>query len=248
MQILISQEVSFIRDNILRTDFRLPNHKQQKMSTDFEYGFTLSNGVHIVHGEGALGKDAFPPDVNIPGRLYEFSPGNTLDSRTPAFCGPQGCYEFDVDVRMPRHVHLTRPGQGEQRFVMEKIFVPYGVGLAEFAGELFVIPPKTLILIAPGVPHTWTACPPGLNVTKALGLSDEETIISDGKFMTVYEYSQPTAFFPTAQTNALQNTNEYVRCEDLHSIRIPKLEVDDVLKKAFIVWGKNVQKATTTDS
>lgn len=216
-----------------------------KMSSNFEYGFTLPNGVHIVHGEGSLGKDAFPPQVNIPGRLYEFSPGHALDSRTPAFCGAQGCYEFDVDVRMPRHVHLTRPKLEEQHFVVEKIFIPYGVALAEFGGQLFVIPPRTLILIASGVPHTWTACPPGLNVTRALGLTDKDEIISDGKFMAVYEYEQPTGFFPTAQTNALRKASEYVRCEDLHSIRIPKLEVDEVLKEAFIVWGKNVQKATT---
>lgn len=218
------------------------------MSNQFEYGFTLSNGVHIVHGEGSLGKDAFPPEINIPGRLYEFSPGHAVDAATPAFCGAQGCYEFDVDTRMPRHVHLSCPELGEQRFVLENIFVPYGVGLAEFGGELFVIPPKTLILIKAGVPHTWTACPPGLNVTKALGLTDGEEIISDGKFMAVYEYEAPTGFFPTAQTNALHKASEYVRCEDLHSIRIPKLGVDEVLQKASIVWGKTAQKATTTVS
>jgi hypothetical protein len=218
------------------------------MTSHFEYGFTLPNGVHIVHGEGALGKDAFPPEIGIPGKLYEFSPGCTLDSQTPAFRGAQGCYEFDVNVRMPRHVHVAREGLGEQRFVVEKIFIPYGVALAEFGGELFVIPPKTLILIAAGVPHTWTACPPGLNVTKALGLTGRDKIISDGKFMAVYEYEESTGFFPTAQTNTLRHASEYVRCEDLHSIRIPKLEVDEVLQQAFIVWGKNAQKATNTDS
>ncbi|KFA79468.1 hypothetical protein S40288_11584 [Stachybotrys chartarum IBT 40288] len=220
------------------------------MATNFEYGFTLPNGVHIVHGEGALGKDAFPSEINIPGRLFEFSPGHAVDARTPAFCGAQGCYEFDIDIRMPRHVHLSRPGPGEQRFVVEKIFIPYGVALAEFGGELYVIPPKTLILIAAGIPHTWTACPPGLNVTKALGLTDEEgkEVISDGKFMAVYEYEEPTGFFPTAQTNALHKTNEYIRCEDLHSIRIPKFGVDEVLQKASIVWGKNARKAAPTES
>jgi hypothetical protein len=217
------------------------------MSRDFDYGFNLPNGVHIVHGEGALGKDAFPPEIDIPGRLYEFSPGHASNSTTPSFCGAQGCFEFTVDVRMPRHVHFTRAQEGEQRFVVEKIFVPYGVGLAEFGGELFVIPPKTLILIAAGVPHTWTACPPGLNVTNALGLTgQDEDIISDGRFMAVYEYEEPTAFFPTAQTQTLHESSEYVRCDDLHSIRFPKLDVEQVMQRASFVWGRSVRKPAVT--
>jgi hypothetical protein len=217
------------------------------MSKTFDYGFTLPNGVQIVHGEGALGKDAFPPEVGIPGRLYEFSPGHASDPTTPSFCGAQGCFEFTVDVRMPRHVHLTRAEEGKQCFVVEKIFVPYGVGLAELGGQLFVIPPRTLILIAAGVPHTWTACPPGLNVTKALGLDGQDKeIISDGRFMAVYEYEEPTAFSPTAQTHTLRDSSEYVRCDDLHSIRIPKLDVEQVLQRASFVWGRSVKKPAVT--
>jgi hypothetical protein len=218
------------------------------MSTP-DYGLTLPNGVQIIHGSGSHGKDAFPPKLNIPGHLYEFSPGHTLSPMTtPAFCGPQGCYEFDVDVRMPRHVHLSRPEDGEQRFVLEKIFVPYGVALAEFSGELYVIPPKTLVLIAPGVPHTWTACPAGLNVSKALGLEGEEDVISNGKFMAVYEYDQPTGFYPTAQTEKLGDVGEYVKCEDLHGIRIGKMGVEEVLSRARFVWGRDVRKASITSS
>ncbi|KAF2028610.1 hypothetical protein EK21DRAFT_90574 [Setomelanomma holmii] len=104
------------------------------MSTTYDYGFTLVNGVRIVHGTSSSGKDAFPPEVNIPGRLYEFNPGHTLSPDTTlSFCGPQGAYKFDVDTRMPRQVHLSRPEHGTQRFVTEKIFVPYGIGLVELA-------------------------------------------------------------------------------------------------------------------
>lgn len=217
------------------------------MSKTFEYGFALPNGVHIVHGEGALGKDAFPPEVDISGRLYEFSPGRASEFTTPSFCGAQGCFDFTVDVRMPRHVHLTRAEEGKQRFVVEKIFVPYGVGLAELGGELFVIPPRTLILIAAGVPHTWTACPAGLNVTKTLGLDGQDKeIISDGRFMAVYEYEEPTAFSPTAQIHTLRDASEYVRCDDIHSIRIPKLNVEQVMQQASFVWGRSARKPAVT--
>ena len=53
------------------------------MATCFEYGFTLANGTKIMHGEGVMVKDAYPPELNIPGQLEVFSPGNNADATTP---------------------------------------------------------------------------------------------------------------------------------------------------------------------
>jgi hypothetical protein len=68
-------------------------------------------------------------------------------------------------------------------------------------------------------------------VSKALGLEGEEEVISNGKFMAVYEYDQPTGFYPTAQTEKLRDVGEYVKCEDLHGIRIGKMGVEQVLSR-----------------
>lgn len=215
------------------------------MAASFEYGFTLPNGTRIVHGEGAQRKSALPPETNISGTMSVYNSGHTMDPSTPRFCGPQGYFHFDTDTRMPRHIHLSSTASDyNQRFIVEKIFVPYGVALVELCGQVYVIPPRTLVLIAPGVPHTWTACPAGLNVSEALSLEEEdEEVISSGEFMAVYEYEDATGFFPTAQMGRLNDPRDYVKCEDLHSIRIPQYNVEDVLKDALFVWGTSVRKA-----
>jgi CubicO group peptidase (beta-lactamase class C family) len=104
------------------------------------------------------------------------------------------------------------------------------------------VPPKTLVSIGRGVPHTWTACPPGLDLQR-LGLSDER-IVSVGQFLAVFQYDAPTSFFPTRQTEILKNEAEYQRCEDLHSIRIPEFKIEDLIKNAWFVWGRGVMKAS----
>ena len=135
-------------------------------------GFLLPNGTRIVHGAGAPSRDAFPPALGIPGRLQTFSSGNANDPSTPCFCGPQGLLPFDTQTRMPRHVHMvpapTANDPSRLRYVVEKIMVMEGVALAELGGELYVIPPHTLVLIGTGVPHAWTACPAGVDF-RALG-------------------------------------------------------------------------------
>lgn len=131
-------------------------------------------------------------------------------------------------------------GDGK-RYIVEKILVLNGVALAELSGEIYVIPPNTMVLIGPGVPHTWTACPPGLNLQE-VGVSKGEKIVSEGKFTAVFEYEEPTAFFPTAQTNVLKEESEYVECDDLHEIQIPAFKLEELKKDAWFVWGRGVRK------
>ncbi|KAH1429162.1 hypothetical protein KXX32_004697 [Aspergillus fumigatus] len=189
-----------------------------------EFGFLLPNGIRIVHGAGAATRDAFPPAWGNPGRLQTFSGGHVNDPSTPCFAGPQGLLPFDTETRMPRHI-----------MVME------GVAVAELGGEFYVLPPHTLVLIGAGVPHTWTACPPGIDFG-ALGFSTEEKVVSKGKFVAVFEYEAPTSFFPTAQTNTLATEEEYVRCDDLHAIRIPAMTAEEIQRQAWFVWGKEIRK------
>ncbi|KAH1334362.1 hypothetical protein KXX67_006481 [Aspergillus fumigatus] len=189
-----------------------------------EFGFLLPNGIRIVHGAGAATRDAFPPAWGVPGRLQTFSGGHVNDPSTPCFAGPQGLLPFDTETRMPRHI-----------MVME------GVAVAELGGEFYVLPPHTLVLIGAGVPHTWTACPPGIDFG-ALGFSTEEKVVSKGKFVAVFEYEAPTSFFPTAQTNTLATEEEYVRCDDLHAIRIPAMTAEEIQRQAWFVWGKEIRK------
>lgn len=143
---------------------------------------------------------------------------------------------------MPRHVHMAPDPAGKgHRYIVEKIMVMEGVAVAELGGEFYVLPPHTLVLIGAGVPHTWTACPPGIDFG-ALGFSTEEKVVSKGKFVAVFEYEAPTSFFPTAQTNTLATEEEYVRCDDLHAIRIPAMTAEEIQRQAWFVWGKEIRK------
>jgi len=210
--------------------------------TPLEYGFALDNGTRIIHGQGSLVKDGFTPDLNIPGKLEVFSPGHRADPGVPCFCGPQGLFPFTTENRMPRHVHMSNNSSGKgKRYIVEKLHVLEGIALAELGGQIYVIPPKTLVLIGPGVPHSWTACPPGLDL-EALGVTDSGKIVSEGRFTAVYEYEEPTAFYPTRQTETLKDESDYIECTDLQSIRFPKMEVADVVKDAWFVWDRTVRK------
>lgn len=208
------------------------------MAPDHGYGFYLENGTQIVHGRGALQRSAFPPEANVPGQLCVLSPGHTADARTPRFSGPQGLFHFTTENRMPRHVHLAPSGPGDsKRYVVEKIVTLNGVALAELGDQIYVIPPNTLVVIGPGVPHSWVACPPGLDLLE-LGVSDER-IVSDGQFLAVFEYEEPTGFFPTAQKETLTCEADYARCEDLQSIRFPVMSLEEIRRTAKFVWGKS---------
>lgn len=216
------------------------------MAAPFEFGVTLSNGTKIIHGDGGIVKAAFPPETNIPGELAILSPGHGTDPQTPTFCGPHGLLKLDTNIRMPRHVHLSqkKSSTGASRYVVEKIVVMDGFAVAELGGEIYVVPPETMVLIGPGVPHTWTACPPGMDF-QALGLSGEKQPLSKGKFTAVFEYEEPTGFFPTRQMELLKTEEDYVKCDDLQGIRIPAYSIEQLKKDAFFVWGKSVKKLAT---
>lgn len=207
----------------------------------FEFGFTLANGTRIVHGEGSLIKPAYSPELGLPGILQVLSPGHGSDSCCVSFSGPNGLFQFDTTCRMPRHVHMSPRADGPGlRYVVEKLIILNGIAVAEIEGEIYVIPPGCMVTIAHGVPHAWVAASEGLDL-QALGVADE-SLVSDGRFLAVYEYEEPTGFYPTAQTKTLVNEEEYVQCDDLHSIRIADMDVEYLKKNAWFVWGRSCRK------
>jgi hypothetical protein len=139
-------------------------------------------------------------------------------------------------------VHIS-----EKNFTTERILVVNGTALVELNKQIYIIPPRTLVTIAPGVPHTWTACPAGFNISGALNLrygdmrtAQPGTLISSGTFLMIYEYEEITGFFPTEQMETLKTFEDYRRCDDLESIRFPLLSADEVGKSGWLVWGKDV--------
>jgi hypothetical protein len=218
-------------------------------SSPHSHGISLPNGCTIVHGEGA---DIKHPFHDVPVEMHELDPGGN-PKRT--FAGQFGFIEFTTEFRLPRHVHIAPPAESpgvERKFVSERIVVVNGVALVELNGEIYVIPPKSLVTIAPGVPHTWTACPAGVvlppplerqsgsDSTSEAAKPGAEGITSTGTFLMLYEYEEPTAFFPTAQTKTLSKVDEYERCDELESIRIPKLSDVDVKDWCWFIWGKKL--------
>ncbi|KAF4991687.1 hypothetical protein FGRMN_7660 [Fusarium graminum] len=146
-------------------------------------------------------------------RLFSVADGLDGWKLENQFRGQSGFIEFDTSVRLPRHVHILsiREGGVSDTLIHERIFVIGGVALVELGGEIYVIPPQTLVTIAPGVPHTWIACPKGVKVSKNTGSHETEQVISQGKFMMLYEYEEITGFFPTKQTDTLKSVGDYVR-------------------------------------
>ncbi|KAJ9602756.1 hypothetical protein H2200_012536 [Cladophialophora chaetospira] len=207
-------------------------------SSSHEYGITLPNGCTIVHGDGANIKHPF---TDIPVEMHELDPGGNPGM---SFAGQLGFIEFSTEFRLPRHVHIAPPTAdvSEQKFVSERIVVLNGFALVELNGEIYMIPPKSLVTIAPGVPHTWTACPAGVSfpIPEGQAESPEDTVKSTGTFLMLYEYEEPTAFFPTAQTTTLTKVEDYERCDDLDGIRIPKLSAVDVQDWCWFVSGRKL--------
>jgi hypothetical protein len=212
-----------------------------RMSPKESLGILLPNGTRFSHGTGSIIKPAFPPETNLPGQMQLFTLGHSTDASCPSFCGTNGLLQFDTTCRMPRHVHMSPINGGpEMGYVVEKIIVLNGIAVAELGGEMYVVPPKTMVLIGRGVPHAWVAAPKGLDLSE-LGVADEK-VISDGQFLAVFEYDKPTSFFPTRQTNVLRDGEEYVKCEDLHSIRIPEMDIEYLKKSAYFVWNEQCRK------
>lgn len=180
----------------------------------------------------------------------------TLDPETQrpvSFAGQIGLIDFDTSVRLPRHVHIAPPDlqdPSKQKFVAERILVLNGTALVELNAEIYIIPPRTLVTISPGVPHTWTACPAGVSPTSAFPeydadmLTDQDNCVSEGRFLMVYEYEEETGFFPTKQTETMKSVAEYVRATDgeLEGLRFPALSADEVLQRGWVVWGKECRR------
>ena len=186
----------------------------------------LPHGCRITHGSGAAVKTPF---ADMPLTMHELSAGTGT-----AFGGPYGFIPFTTAVRLPRHVHLGTPAaEGTRAMLAERILVLNGCGLVELAGALHVVAPGSLVEIGPGVPHTWTACPPGIRLPDGTS--------ADGSFLMVYEYEAPTGFFPIATTDPLATAAAYAPHEgDDEAIRIPVLDAAEVAARTTLVWNERV--------
>ena len=193
-------------------------------------GVLLPNNCRVTHGAGANVKEPFP---DIPLVMHELSAG---DDDEASFSGQFGFIPFTDQLRLPRHVHIgDGPDKGDKTLLAERILVVNGVALTELNGEVVLVAPGTLVDIAPGVPHTWTACPPGVR------LPDGTT--SDGRFLMIYEYSRRTGFFPTDRTSPIASAAEYEAYTlDLEAIRFPKLSARQVVERASFVWDKAIRR------
>ena len=189
-------------------------------------GVVVPSGCRVTHGTAANIKTPFSFTPVI---MHELDPG--VGGR--AYHGQFGFIPFRADFRLPRHVHIeTRDGQ-DAKLVAERILVVDGIALTELNGEIQVVAPETLVEIDPGVPHTWTACPPGVL------LPDDS--VSDGQFLMIYEYSEPTGFYPTASTEPISRVSEYRPFEgDLQAIRFPELDAQRVISTATLVWNEEI--------
>lgn len=217
------------------------------MAADYEYGVKLDCGATIIHGTGANIKEPFG---DIPLQMHELSPGKMADDG--GFCsfgGQLGFIEFNSDIRLPRHVHIgpnkSAQPDAEPRLLAERILVLSGFAMVEMASELYVIPPKTLVHIPPGVPHTWTACAKGVDINAAVGLVSQKELATDGTFLMVYEYEDPTTFCPTKQTHVLESVDAYEKAneDELEGIMIPSLTAQEVHERCWFIWNRQVNKS-----
>ena len=190
-----------------------------------DVGVVFPNGCRITHGDGANIKKPFS-DIDL--TMHELSPGNTN-----GFHGQLGYIEFTAELRLPRHIHMDA---SKQKLVDERILVLNGVGLVEIAGKVWAVAPGTLADLVGGVPHTWTACPAGLRLP--------DGSVSQGKFTMVYEYEEPTSFFPTKSTVPITETSQYEPFDgqNFDEIRFPKLTAAEVAEKGEIVFDKQQHK------
>jgi len=139
-----------------------------------DVGVLLPNGCRITHGLEANVKKPFP-DMDL--TMHELLPCSN------PFKGQLGSIGLNTSIRLPRHVHMDL---SRKTLVAERILVLNGVGILELADEYFVVAPASLGNPKGCVPHTWTACPPGVKLP--------DGTVSQGKFT---EYEDVTTFFPT---------------------------------------------------
>lgn len=195
-----------------------------------EVGVTFDNGCRITHGHGANIKKPFP-EISL--TMHELSPGNKK-----GFSGQLGFIPFTSELRLPRHIHMNAD---KTKLVDERILVLHGVGVVEIAGKVYVTAPGTLVDAIGGVPHTWSACPAGVQLP--------DGSVSDGKFTMVYEYEEPTSFFPTESTTPITAAADYEAFEgdDFDPIRFPQLTAQEIVEQAVIVFNTDVQKLSLAE-
>jgi hypothetical protein len=192
-------------------------------------GVEVPSGCRVTHGTAASIKTPF---TFTPVTMHELDPG--VGGR--AYRGQFGFIPFQAGFRLPRHVHIEERDGREARLVAERILVVNGIALTELNGAIHVVAPGTLVEISPGVPHTWTAYPPGVRLP--------DGGVSDGQFLMIYEYSEPTAFYPTASTDPISNVSEYRPfIGDFDVIRFPELDARRIADSATLIWNDEI----TTD-
>jgi hypothetical protein len=185
-------------------------------------GIVLPNGCKAVHGASANIKEPFTFTTLA---MHELDAGGGH-----AYHGQFGFIPFRDDSRLPRHIHIEERYGQDLELVAERILVLNGVALTELAGEIYVTAPGTMVEIEPGIPHTWTACPPGVVLL--------DGTVSDGQFLMVYEYSKPTGFYPTASIKPISNIADYERYDgDLEAIRFPRLNANEVIATGTLIWN-----------
>lgn len=185
--------------------------------------FVFDNGCRISHGLAHV-KWPFP---NIDLTMHQLCAGSAK-----SFSGQLGFIEFTSELRLPRHIHMDA---NQRKLIDERILVLHGVGMVEIAGKLYVVAPGSLVDIPGGVPHTWTACPAGVMLPGGL--------VSAGSFTMVYEYEEPTQFFPTASTVVITNPSAYIPFTGPYDeILIPRLSTQDVVERASIVLNKELTR------
>lgn len=198
----------------------LSHLKKHKMST----GYGFPNGCRITHGDGANIKKPFANE-GIDLTMHELSPSNTK-----GFRGQLGFIEFSTSYRLPRHIHMS---SDRTKLVDERIMILHGVAMVEIAGEYFVVAPGSLVDTKGGVPHTFTACPAGTKLP--------DGTVSNGTFTMVYEYEEPTSFFPTMSTEVVTDPAQYKAWEgSLEEIRFPQMTAEQVVKRAKVVLNKEL--------
>lgn len=186
-------------------------------------GVVFDNGSRITHGQAANIKKPFH-DVAL--TMHELSPSNTK-----GFKGQLGFIEFNTEYRLPRHIHMSHDSK---RLVDERIMILHGVGLVELAGEIYAVAPGSLVTTVGGVPHTFTACPPGVKLP--------DGSVSTGTFTMVYEYEEPTSFFPTQSTKVVKDAADYEPWEGpLDDIKFPKLTAAQVVERVGMIFNKEVK-------
>lgn len=199
-------------------------------TSDTSPGVLLSNGCRITHGEGANVKKPFP---QIPVVMHELNAGS-ISSTASSYRGQFGFIPFNHLLRLPRHVHISGTGS-EKRLVAERIMVLNGAAMVELNGEIYLVSPGSLVDIRPGVPHTWTVCPSGVQLP--------DGYVTNGTFTMVYEYEEPTGFFPTQETRTLSDVNEYEPYEGpLDRIQFPSLPPQQVVEQATFVWHHDIHQ------